>query len=61
MTFNLHQVKKVKILPPASRDITVWQNLVIEFEYGTFELNLFPADSESLPLLVPTEPSEQTK
>lgn len=58
MTFNLHQVKKVKILPPASCDITAWQKLVIEFEYGTFELNLFPADPESLPLSVPTEPTE---
>ncbi len=58
MTFNLHHVKSVKVLPPASHDITVWQKLVIEFEYGTFELNLFPADSESLPLLVPTKPAE---
>lgn len=58
MTFNLHQVKSVKILPPASHDITVWQKLVIEFEYGTFELNLFPADPESLPLSAPTEPAE---
>ncbi len=58
MTFNLHRVKSVKILPPASHDITVWQKLVVEFEYGTFELNLFPANPESLPLSAPTEPAE---
>lgn len=58
MTFNLHQVKSVKILPPARRNDTVWQKLVIKFEYGTFELNLFPADPESLPLSAPTELAE---
>lgn len=56
MTFNLHQVKSVKILPPARHKNTVWQSIVVEFEGGNFQLTLFPNNPDNLPLVAPTKP-----
>lgn len=55
MTFNLHQVKSVKILPPDTNNGTVWQSIIVEFEGGSFQLVLFPNNTDNLPLVEPTE------
>ena len=56
MTFNLHRVKSVKILPPDSYNTTVSQSIVVEFEGGNFQLTLFPNNPDNLPLVAPTQP-----
>lgn len=56
MTFNLHGVKSVKVLPPDTNNGTVWQSIVVEFEGGKFQLTLFPDKPGNLPFIEPTKP-----
>lgn len=56
MTFNLHRVKSVKVLPPDSYNGTVWQSIIVEFDEENFQLTLFPDNTADLPLIEPTEP-----
>ena len=56
MTFNLHRVKSVKVLPPDSHNGTVWQSIIVECDKGGFQLTLFPENPADLPLIEVTKP-----
>lgn len=58
MTFSLHRVKSVKILPPDTNNGTVWQSIIVEFKDTSFQLVLFPDNPDNLPLVEPTETAE---
>lgn len=56
MTFNLHRVKSIKVLPPDSHNGTVWQSIIVEFDERELRLTLFPENPADLPLIEVTKP-----